>query len=125
MYTRRFVMKNNFKILKLNNEPYDFLIIATSYESPLGSFEEIGNEIQVQKASLLFDLTLINGVSSNRYIKCEYDAGKSQLQSCALVDSIDDAIKELSGRFFMDNEDVVRKSVIPDSLKYLLKSGMV
>lgn len=46
-------MKNNFEILKLNNEPYDFLIIATSYENPLNSFEEIGNEIQVQKANLL------------------------------------------------------------------------
>lgn len=118
-------MKNNFEILKLNNEPYDFLIIATSYEDPLNSFEEIGNEIQMQKANLLFDLTLINGVSRNRYIKCEYEAGKSQLQSCAIVECIDDAIKKLSGQFFMDNEDVVKKSVIPNSLKYLLKSGMV
>lgn len=30
-------MKGNFEILKLNNEPYDFLIIATSYENPLSS----------------------------------------------------------------------------------------
>lgn len=118
-------MKNNFEIVKLNNEPYDFLIIATSYENPLSSFEEIGNEIQMQKAHLLFDLTLINGVSRNRYIKCEYEAGKSPLQSCAIVECIDDAIKKLSGQFFMENEDVVKKSVIPNSLKYLLKSGMV
>lgn len=118
-------MKNNFEILKLNNEPYDFLIIATSYENPLSSFEEIGNEIQVQKANLLFDLTLINGVNRNRYIKCEYEAGKRQLQSCAIVEYIDDAIKKVSSQFFSDNEDVVRKSVIPNSLKYLLKSGMV
>ena len=53
-------MKSNFKILKLNNEPYDFLIIATSYENPLSSIKEIGEEIQVRKANLLFDLTLIN-----------------------------------------------------------------
>lgn len=50
MVERRFVMKSNFKILKLNNEPYDFLIIATSYENPLSSIKEIGEEIQVQKA---------------------------------------------------------------------------
>lgn len=118
-------MKNNFEILKLNNEPYDFLIIATSYENPLNSFEEIGNEIQVQKANLLFDLTLINGVDRNRYIECEYEAGKSQLQSCAIVECIDDVIKKVSSQFFSDNEDIVRKSVIPSSLKYLLKSGMV
>ena len=45
--------------------------------------------------------------------------------SCAIVECIDDAIKKLSDQFFMENEDVVKKSVIPNSLKYLLKSGMV
>jgi hypothetical protein len=79
----------------------------------------------MQKANLLFDLTLINGVSKNRYIECKYVAGKSQLQSCAIVEYIDDAIKKLSGQFFMENEEVVKKSVLPNSLKYLLKSGMV
>ena len=58
-------MKDNFEIMKLNNEPYDFLIIATSYENPLSSIKEIGEEIQVQKANLLFDLTLINGTNKN------------------------------------------------------------
>lgn len=47
-------MKGNFEILKLNNEPYDFLIIATSYENSLSSIKEIGEEIQVQKAKLFF-----------------------------------------------------------------------
>ena len=118
-------MKNNFEILKLNNEPYDFLIIATSYENPLSSFKEIGDEIQVQKANLLFDLTLINGVNKNRYVRCEYEAGKNQLQSCAIVECIDDTIKKISYNYFMENEDVVKRSVIPNSLKYLLKAGMV
>lgn len=53
-------MKSNFKILKLNNEPYDFLIIATSYENPLSSIKEIGEEIQVRKANLLFDLIKVS-----------------------------------------------------------------
>lgn len=60
MVERRFVMKSNFKILKLNNEPYDFLIIATSYENPLSSIKEIGEEIQVRKANLLFDLIKVS-----------------------------------------------------------------
>lgn len=117
-------MKNNFEILKLNNEPYDFLIIATSYENPLNSFEEIGRNTSAE-SQFTFCLTLINGVNRNRYIKCEYEAGKSQLHSCAIVECIDDVIKKVSSQFFSDNEDIVRKSVIPSSLKYLLKSGMV
>lgn len=118
-------MKGNFEILKLNNEPYDFLIIATSYENPLSSIKEIGEEIQVQKASLLFDLTLINGINKNRYIKCEYDADTDQLPLCSIVEGVDDDIKKVSQSYFSKNEEVVKKSVISNSLKYLLKSGMV
>lgn len=125
MVERRFVMKSNFKILKLNNEPYDFLIIATSYENPLSSIKEIGEEIQVRKANLLFDLTLINGTNKNRYIKCEYDADTNDLPPCSIVEGIDDDIKKVSQSYFSQNEEVVRKSVIPNSLKYLLKVGMV
>lgn len=118
-------MKNNFEILKLDNEPYDFLVIATSYENPLGFMDEIGEEIQVQKANLLFDLTLINGVNKNRYIQCEYEAERNQLQPCSIVESVDDTIKKVSQSYFAENEEVVRKSVISNALKYLLTSGMV
>lgn len=118
-------MKDNFEILKLNNEPYDFLVIATSYENPLSSIKEIGEKIQVQKANLLFDLTLINGVNKNRYIKCEYDADTDRLPACSIVESVDDDIKKVSQSYFTKNEEAVKKSVISNSLKYLLKSGMV
>lgn len=116
---------NKFEILKLHDEPYDFLIIATSYENPLSSFKEIEDEINVERAKLLFDLTLINGVKRNRYIKCDYEAGRNSQLSCSLVESIDDYIKSLSKNYFVRNEEIVQKSVIPNSLKYLLKSGMV
>ena len=118
-------MGGNFEVIKLNNEPYDFLIIATSYENPLSYLKEIGQEIQVKKANLLFDLTLINGIKSNRYIQCEYENGRKQLQPCSIVESVDEAIKAVSMDYFAKNEEVVKRSVISNSLKYLLKSGMV
>lgn len=118
-------MKENFEILKLNNEPYDFLIIATSYENPLSSIKKIGEEIQVRKANLLFDLTLINGINKNRYIKCEYDADANQLPLCSIVEGVDDKIKKVSQSYFSKNKEVVEKSVISNSLKYLLKLGML
>lgn len=118
-------MSGNFEVIKLNNEPYDFLIIATSYENPLSYLKEIGQEIQVEKANLLFDLTLINGIKSNRYIQCEYENGRKQLQPCSIVESVDEAIKAVSMDYFAKNEEVVKRSIISNSLKYLLKSGMV
>lgn len=115
---------NKFQILKLHDEPYDFLIIATSYENPLSSFDEIEKELNVEKARLLFDLTLINGMKKNRYIKCHYQSGSDLHLSCSLVDSVDDHIRSLSSNYFLQNEDAVQRSVIPNSLKYLLKSGI-
>lgn len=118
-------MSGSFEVIKLKNEPYDYLIIATSYENPLGYLQEIGQEIQVKRANLLFDLTLINGINSNRYIQCEYETDRKELQPCSIAESVDEGIKAVSREYFAKNEEVVKKSVIPNSLKYLLKSGMV
>lgn len=61
-----------YQILKLNKEPFDFLVIATSPENPLSNIEEISREIKVEQARFLFDLTLINGTKSNRYVSCDF-----------------------------------------------------
>lgn len=116
-------MEDDFEIIKLNNEPYDFLIIATSYENPLGLIKEIGEKIQVNKAKLLFDLTLITGLSSNRYIQCDYDAASDLLPPCAIIEEVDSDVQEISREFFASHEDIVKGSVLPDALKFLLKSG--
>lgn len=112
---------NKFQIIRLYDEPYDFLIIATSYENPLHLFDEIGKELKVEKAKLLFDLTLINGTNKNRYIECEYSA--EMKMHCSLVEKIDDCIKILSRDFFLNNNEVINNSVIPNALKYLLQTG--
>lgn len=114
-----------YEVLKLNNEPFDFLVIATSFENPLSHFEDLSKELNVDKAKILFDLTLINGVKSNRYVACDFCLGESNLQSCSLINEIDEYIKSISHNFFMENEEVVQKSIISNSLKFLLRSGMV
>ncbi len=119
------VMNNVFEILKLDNKIYDFIIIATSYENPLNYIKEIGKEIQVQKANLLFDLTLINGINKNRYIKCAYDVDTNQLPLCSIVECVDDDIKKVIKSYFYKNEEVIKRSIISTPLKYLLISDMV
>ena len=116
---------DKYEILKLNNEPFDFLVIAKSFENPLSHFEDISREINVDRARILFDLTLINGMKRNRYIACDFQSGESHLQSCSLIKEIDEYLKTITHNYFMENEEVVQKSIIPNSLKFLLKSGMV
>lgn len=116
---------NNYKILELNNEPFDFLVIATSCENPLSYIYEITKEISRDQVNILFDLTLINGTKSNRYISCNFRKGENYLQSCSLVKEIDEYIKKKSYNYFSKNEDIVERSILPKSLKFLLKAGMV
>lgn len=114
---------NKFQIITLHDEPYDFLIIATSYESPLHLIDEISEELQVEQAKLLFDLTLINGTKRNRYIECNYSAKIKTQMNCSLVEKIADDIREISRNFFYNNNEIINNSVIPNSLKFLLRTG--
>ncbi len=115
----------NYQIFKLNNEPFDFLVIATSCRNPLSYIEEIVEEVKIDQAKILFDLTLINGTKSNRYVLCDFCKGKNYLQYCSLVKEITDGIKSVSHNYFLQNNYIVENSVIPKSLKFLLKTGMI
>ena len=114
-----------YKIVKLNNEPFDFLIIATSYENPLSYIEDITKEVNLQHFRILFDLTLINGMKSNRYISCNYRQGENYLHACTIIKNIDNHLKQMSNDFFIENIDIVQNSSVSNSLKFLLQSGMV
>ena len=65
----------NFEISKLSNSEYDYLIIATTYISPISTLESLQNEFKHITGKLIFDLTLINGTSSNRYISAVVENG--------------------------------------------------
>lgn len=112
-----------YHIIKLYKEKYDFLIIATSYHNPLGYIEEISEKIKVNQARILFDLSLINGLNTNRYILCNFYKGKNYLQSCEIVKTISTTIKKISHSFFLNNEEIVQNSVIPKAAKFLIKKG--
>ena len=97
-------MKDIYELIKLNNEPYDFLVIATSSISPLSCLDEIVSDLNNVNAKVLFDLTLINGTNSNRYLQGQCSSGKFSLKDFATVEEVDSDIKTISYRFFRNNE---------------------
>lgn len=119
-------MNELYKIIKLKDSYYDCLVVATGYENPIDYMEEILDIINKEEVKILFDFTLINGTSFNRYI--EYDNAKDEnyFKCFSIVKDIDDNAKEVSRKFFMDNEELVNKNVLrPRALKFLLIEGMV
>lgn len=61
---------------------------------------------------------LINGLNDDDLIKMIYMKENGE-------EVVDDTIKKVSQNFFAENEEVIKKSVLSNSLKYLLKLGMV
>lgn len=114
---------NNFNIIKLHNEPYNYLVIATNYRSSLSNLNEIRDKVNIENGKILFDFMLINGNKKNRFIECEVVNSTCKRNTFKLVDSVNIKIKKTSQRFFRSNIELVSKSVLPNSLKYLISTG--
>jgi len=116
-------MMKNFTIEKTSIGNYGYLVIATSYDSPTNNLDEIEAEIGDYSGNILFDLTLINGLNSNRYLEAESKNGKINRRSFKTKKHVAESIKELSEKFFVNNADVLEQGTISNALKFLLKTG--
>lgn len=101
------------KIIELDNEPYDYLAIAVSPDYD----PTIDNNIKKVRAEVgavrfLYDLTLINGINSNRYVESYYVPGKLLPKESRAVPTISDSIRNISYSFFEKNAAIVQKSPI-------------
>lgn len=114
----------NYLVKKTNQERFDWLVIATSYISPITMLEEVMGDLNKGTGHVLFDLTLINGIESNRYISAMMRDGVFIRSSFRTESNVSESIKNISRDFFVENPLIVEEGVIPKSLKYMLKEGM-
>lgn len=112
-----------YKVLETKQMDYDWLVIATSYISPLSVLDDLVKELKPNTGQVLFDLTLINGTANNRYISAALDNGSFDKSSFRTVANISNGLSNISRQFFFEHPSVVDEGVISKSLKYLLKRG--
>lgn len=113
----------NFSIEKTDIGDYGYLVIATSYDSPTHNLSEIEKEIGDYTGKIIFDLTIINGLNSNRYLEAEVVNGKIIRRSFKSTKNVMDSMKEISEKFFINNSDIIEQGTISNALKFLLKTG--
>lgn len=113
----------NFEISKLKNSEYDYLVIATTYISPISTLDDVQGEFKHLTGKLIFDLTLINGTNSNRYISAIIEDGIVNRSSFTIVKKVDSVVQNNSKNFFLNHAEVVENGTIPKALKVLLKEG--
>lgn len=114
----------NFEVIKLNNSEYDYMVIATTCISPISTLTDIQNELEDKSGRIIFDLTLINGTSSNRYITASFENGAFNRRSFETVKVIDSIVEHVSMAFFACHADLVKNGTIPNALKSLLIAGV-
>lgn len=113
----------NFEIIKLGSDKYMYMVIATTCISPISTLADVQNELENTSGQIIFDLTLINGTNSNRYISASFENGVFDRRSFELVKTIDPSIKHISSEFFIRHADTVKNGTIPNALKSLLVTG--
>ena len=114
----------NFEVIKLNDSEYDYMVMATTCISPISTLTDIQNELEDKSGKLIFDLTLINGTSSNRYISASFENGIFDRRSFETVKVIKTSIEHISLDFFVHHVDLVENGTIPNALKSLLVAGV-
>lgn len=102
---------------------YD-MVIATTCISPISTLTDIQNELEDKSGRIIFDLTLINGTSSNRYITASFENGAVNRRSFEVVKVIESKVEYISLDFFAHHADLVKNGTIPNALKSLLIEGI-
>jgi hypothetical protein len=99
---------DKLKIVKLENELYDFLVIADSGENPLAvlgdMFGDIEGVVGEGKARILFDMTLVPGSGRSRYVAYDYEKGKTPTGRFFVVGHISDRIKDIIHACFSEED---------------------
>lgn len=116
----------SFEMQRLHVGSYPYLVLSTSFESPLDEIELIENELKNCSAGkVIFDLVLTNGLSSNRFIEAEFDGDHIKHSSFRPVQIVEDSVKKVSSKFYQLHSDYVEKSILPNPHKFLLKKGKI
>lgn len=109
-------MNKLYEVIKLENQKYDYLIIANPVNPDLPYTTEIMNEINVNnadkfKANVLFDMLLINGTNFPRFISCEITKNEHLFGEHKLAENVSDDILQISRDYFEKNTNLVDKAI--------------
>jgi len=109
-----------YNIFKLNNLDYDLLVIANTYINPINIFLNNKEELPIKNGKIIFDLTLIYGCKTNRYVVAEIIDGALDIKSVKAITSLDGSIKKISQEYFLNNQYLVENSHLTNSDKYYI-----
>ena len=109
-------------VVKLNNALAVYLVVANSYEDPFAYLREEGADF-LENGMLAFDLTLFRGYMPRHYALVRVEDHKLLSNTRMICDTLDKATLYAAHDYFNEHQDIVKRSVIPESIKRAVLNG--
>ncbi|WP_230354319.1 type II toxin-antitoxin system RnlB family antitoxin [Lelliottia sp. WAP21] len=108
------------------------VVMATSYENPLSSVNEIEARLSNllgsnETGDVLFDLLCANGPEWNRFVSLKMEYGRIKLHTAKIIDEQDIPVQVLSKLTFTlrNHPEYLEESVLsPDDIRHVLSANM-
>lgn len=119
-------MKNYIIDENTEDTSYDCIIYATSYMSPIDNINEIEKDLVGSKKSVIFELLLCFGRSSNRFVTATFDGEKFIKDSFHVLskEEQNEKLLVLSQKFYIENQEYLDNSILSNAQKKLIKKGI-
>ena len=119
---------NNFTIQIVEDQKYNLIIFADTYESPFYHIDEIEKEINdmnIQETVVLFDRLLSIGNVTERFVELKFRDGRFIKDSYKTVSLLKKSkLRTRCANYFHDHDDLLEYSILTNIQKKLLKKGI-
>ncbi|APT75264.1 hypothetical protein LN42_01785 [Marinitoga sp. 1137] len=116
----------SFKIKKIKNEKYEYLVLSISYINPFEELDKIEKKLKTRKYKgyILFDLYLSHVNNNYRFAEGYFDGEKFVKSKFKWLSDIGENIKKISYKFFSDHPDYIDNSLLSSVDKLYFKEKM-
>lgn len=117
-------MKNKrFDIKRTNADRYSYIVLSTSYMSPIEWVEELEACLMKEEyvGNILLDLLLSNGYDRDRFYEIFFDGKKLNFQTLLNVTKVSEELKQVSGEYYSRNPEILDNSVLTKPQRFLIK----
>lgn len=114
----------DYELIFINKSKYMALVLSKSFYSPISMRNEIAKELSGKKGYILFDLLLLNGQSSNRFIEAFFNGNTFLFDSFKRVNKIPNDLLDISFRYYHKNQDLFNVSSLTNVERFCFLKGI-
>ncbi|WP_379142558.1 type II toxin-antitoxin system RnlB family antitoxin [Paenibacillus sp. sgz500992] len=122
-------MMKGYELLQLSCDDFEYLVLSTSFETPLTYLMDITTELNsksnMSNFKVVFDLLLSMGNNSERFIEAFYDGEQKNIDlfNVLKIDKKND-LRKISCEYLKQNSIFLDNSVLNSQQKKMISMGI-